>query len=101
MYDEARCTKKFAKNKEILKDQSVREFLNNKKILNDRYLTEKSGDIQTYLDQTKLLALLIKSQQEASKATQDKIVASQDLTNNALVPFTTELKRRNNQVEAL
>ena len=51
MYDEAQCAKKFAKNKEILKDQSVREFLNNKKILNDRYLTEKSGDIQTYQDQ--------------------------------------------------
>ena len=50
MCDEAQCTKQFAKNKEILKNQSVRKFLNNKNILNDRYLAEKSGDIQTYLD---------------------------------------------------
>ena len=50
MHDEAQFAEQFAKNKDILKDQSMREFLNNNKILNDRYLAEKSGDIQTYLD---------------------------------------------------
>ena len=67
----------------------ARKFLENKKILKYRYEEEKSGDIQIYKDQAKILGQLTKSQQETSKATQDKIVVCQDLTNNALVPFTT------------
>ena len=70
------------------KVQSAKIF-RNKKILKDRYEAEKSGDIQIYKDQAKILGQLTKSQQETSKATQDKIVVCQDLTNNALVPFTT------------
>ena len=95
------CAKKFAKNKKILKGQSVRKIFNNKKFLNDRYEAERSGDIQIDKDEAKILEPLIKSQQETSKATQDKIVESSDFTNNALVPFITELRKRNEQVDTL
>ena len=40
-------------------------------------------------------------QKETSKSIQDKIVAGQDATSNALIPFTRELQRRNDQVETL
>ena len=101
MYDRVHDGKELLTNKKMLIDQSVRSYLNNKKILKDRYEAERTGDIQLYKDQAKYLAPLIKSQEETAKATQDKIVASQDLTSNALVPFTTELKRRNDQVDVL
>ena len=59
-------------------------------------------DDQTqYIDQTKLFKPLIEVQNEASKAIQDKIVSSQDVISNAIVPFTTELKKRNDQVDEL
>jgi len=101
MYDRVHDGKELLGNKKILKDQTVRMYLENKKILKDRYEAERSGDIQLFKDQTKYLAPLIKSQEETAKATQDKIVASQDVTSNALVPFTSELKRRNDQVDTL
>ena len=44
---------------------------------------------------------LIEVQKETSKSIQDKIVAGQDATSNALIPFTRELQRRNDQVETL
>ena len=89
MLDGLRDGNWFTENKKIIKDQSVRKYLENKKILNNKYLEERSGDIQTYQDQTKLFDPLIKSQQGTLKATQDKIVSSQDLTSNAFVPFIT------------
>src|SRR2546425_2309578 len=59
-------------------------------------------DDQTqYTDQTKLFKPLIEVQNESSKAIQDKIVSSQDVISNAIVPFTTELKKRNDQVDDL
>src|SRR5271163_16068 len=81
--------------------KNAKQFLENKKILTSRYATERSGDIQTFRDQEKLLAPLIKSQEETSKATQEKIVANQDLTSNILVPYMEEIKKRNDQVDIL
>src|SRR5271163_2497382 len=81
--------------------QTAKQFLENKKILTSRYATERSGDIQTFLDQEKLLAPLIKSQEETSKATQEKIVANQNLTSNVLVPLMQEVRRKNDQVDIL
>jgi len=85
--------------------KNEKQYLENKRILKQRYEAERAGDIQAYQDQSKILGPLIKSQQETSKATQDKIVASQDLTSNALtqslIPFTDELRRINDQVDTL
>ncbi len=101
MYDRVHDGKELLSNKKMLRDQSVRSYLVNKKILKDRYEAERTGDIQLFQDQAKYLAPLIKSQEETAKATQDKIVASQDLTSNTLVPFTTQLRRRNDQLDNL
>ena len=57
------------------------------------------GDQTQYIDQTKLFKPLIEVQNESSKAIQDKIASNQDVLSNALVPFTTEMKRRNDQVD--
>src|SRR5271163_238340 len=81
--------------------KNAKQFLENKKILTNRYATERSGNIQTFRDQEKLLAPLIKSQEETSKATQEKIVANLDLTSNILVPLMEEIKKRNDQVDIL
>jgi hypothetical protein len=69
--------------------------------LRKRFEAERTGDQTLFIDQTKLLKPLIEVQKETSKSIQDKIEAGQDATSNALNPFTRELQRRNDQVEAL
>jgi hypothetical protein len=69
--------------------------------LQRRFEAERTGDQTLFIDQTKLLKPLIEIQKETSKSIQDKIVAGQDATSNALIPFTRELQRRNDQVETL
>src|SRR5260370_35017068 len=65
--------------------------------LRRRFEAEKTGDQALFIDQTKLFKPLIEVQKETSKAIEDKIAASQD----ALIPFTRELQKRNEQLEAL
>src|SRR5882757_2602630 len=88
--------------------KSAQEYLKNKKILKDRYEAERSGDIQLFRDQEKILKPLIVTQQDTSKASQenlkaikDEIIASKDTTSQALVPLARELQRRNDQFEML
>ena len=61
----------------------------------------KTGDQSLYTDQTKLFQPLIDTSKESSKTVQDQIIAGQNGLARALVPFTTELKKRNEQVETL
>src|SRR6266536_1252202 len=65
--------------------------------LRRRFEADKTGDQTLFIDQTKLFKPLIEVQKETSKAIEDKIAASQD----ALIPFTRELQKRNEQLEAL
>ena len=67
--------------------------------LQKRFEAERTGDQTLFIDQTKLLKPLIEVQKETSKSIQDKIEAGQDAASNALIPFTRELQRRNDQVE--
>jgi len=69
--------------------------------LQRRFEVERTGEQTLFIDQTKLLKPLIEVQKETSKSIQDKIEAGQDTTSNALIPFTRELQRRNDQVETL
>jgi len=69
--------------------------------LQRRFEAERTGDQTLFIDQTKLLKPLIEVQKETSKSIKDKIEAGQDATSNALIPFTRELQRRNDQVETL
>ena len=69
--------------------------------LQRRFEAERTGEQTLLIDQTKLLKPLIEVQKETSKSIKDKIEAGQDATSNALIPFTRELQRRNDQVETL
>ena len=69
--------------------------------LQRRFEAERTGDQTLFIDQTKLLKPLIEVQKETSKSILDRIVAGQDATSDALIPFTRELQRRNDQVETL
>src|SRR5260221_6408155 len=65
--------------------------------LRRRFEAEKTGDKTLFIDQTKLFKPLIEVQKETSKAIEDKIAANRDV----LIPFTRELQKRNEQLEAL
>jgi hypothetical protein len=62
---------------------------------------QKTGDQSLYIDQTKLFQPLIDTTKETSKAIQERIGTDHKELENALVPFTAQLRRRNEQVEAL
>ena len=56
---------------------------------------ERTGDQDMLRETEKLFTLLIKGQELATNSLENKIEVSQDVTRNALVPFSTELRRRN------
>ena len=69
--------------------------------LKNYFEKEKIGNQNLYTDQAKLFKPIIESQKESSKEIQDKIVSNQENLSNTLVPYTNELKRRNDQIEEL
>src|SRR6266536_230147 len=69
--------------------------------LRRRYEVQKTGDQTLFTEQSKLFKLLIEVQKETSKTIGDKITTSQEGLSNVLVPFTRELRKRNEQVAAL
>src|SRR5271163_3024602 len=79
----------------------IKSYKEQRDKLREMFENDKTGDQTLFADQAKLFKPLIESQKETSRAIQDKIVAGQDATSNALIPFTRELQRRNDQVEAL
>jgi hypothetical protein len=64
--------------------------------LRNMFETQKTGEQTLFRDQSKLFKPVIESQKETLKPL-EKLAASQDV----LIPFTKELQRRNDQVEAL
>ncbi len=69
--------------------------------LRRRYEVQKTGDQTLFTDQSKLFKPLIEVQKETSKTIGDIITTSQEGLSNVLVPFTRELRKRNEQVETL
>jgi hypothetical protein len=65
------------------------------------FMEEKTGKQTLFTEQSKLFEPLIEVQKETSKSIEAKIKEGQDTTSNALVPFTRELQKRNDQVETL
>src|SRR6266536_1687395 len=68
--------------------------------LRRRYEVQKTGDQTLFTEQSKLFKPLIEVQKETSKAIGNKITTSQESLSNVLVPFTRELRKKNEQVEA-
>jgi len=79
----------------------TREYKILKDKLKQKYEAEKTGDQTLYIDQERLFKPLIENQEKTSKATQDKIVASQEANSNALVPIANDIQKRIDQIEAL
>ena len=79
----------------------IEEYKQQKEFLKKRFEAEKTGDQTLFIDREKLFKPLIKSQKESSKALEDELIASQDIVSNSLVPFTRELQKRNDQLDAL
>ena len=79
----------------------ITKYAEQRDCLKNYYEKEKIGNQNLYTDQTKLFKPIIESQKESSKEIQDKIVSNQENLSNTLVPYTNELKRRNDQIEEL
>ena len=77
--------------------KGIGEYNRLKETLRDRFENERTGDQDLLREQTKMFEPLITSQQQTAKAIKD----SRDVTTNALVPLTRELRRRNDQVDLL
>ena len=79
----------------------IKKFTEQRDRLKNYFEKEKIGVQNLYTDQTKLFKPLIESQKETSKDLQDKLASNQNTLSNTLVPFTNELKRRNDQLDEL
>lgn len=69
--------------------------------LKQRFENEKTGDQTLFIDQSKLFKPLIDAQNESSKNIENQVSKGQDLLSDALIPFTRELQKRNEQVDNL
>lgn len=85
---------------ELTKD-FVKRLTQQKENLKKHFLSEKVGKQALYITQAELNKPIIDSQKETTENIQNKITSNQDLLTNTLVPFTNELKRRNDQVDEL
>ncbi len=69
--------------------------------LRKSFIEQRTGEQTRFEHQAELFKPLIETQEKESKAIQEKIVTDHKELENALVPFTNELKRRNEQVEEM
>src|SRR6267154_2510727 len=79
--------------------KEANEYRRVQNAMKEKFNKQNIGDQTQYIDQTKLFKPLIEVQNESSKSIQDKIASNQDTLSNALIPFTAEMKRRNDQVD--
>src|SRR6478609_5699781 len=79
----------------------IKRYKDQRDLIKKEFQAENVGDQSRFTDQLKLFKPLIESQKETSKDLQDKIASNQSTLSNTLVPFTNELKRRNDQVDEL
>src|SRR6478609_6036365 len=79
----------------------IKRYKEQRDLIRKEFQAEKVGNQTQFTDQLKLFKPLMESQKETSKDLQDKLASNQSTLSNALVPFTNELKRRNDQVDEL
>lgn len=80
---------------------NLKDYERVKNALKKRFETERSGDQTLYAEQTKLLKPLIDEHKVTAKTIQQNLTTGQNSLTNALVPFTEELRKRNEQVDNL
>src|SRR6476469_8326302 len=79
----------------------IKRYKEQRDLIRNAFQAEKVGNQTQFTDQLKLFKPLIESQKKTSKDLQDKLVSTKNTLPNSLVPFTIELKRRNDQVDEL
>src|SRR6476661_9155084 len=79
----------------------IKRYKEQRGLIRKEFQAEKVGNQTQFTDQLKLFKPIIESQKETSKDLQDKLTSNQNTLSNALVPFTNELKRRNDQIDEL
>ena len=82
----------------LLPVKDINEYKRVKEVLKQRFEAERTGDQDLFREQSKLFQPLISTQQQTAKAMTD---GQNVALSNALLPFTRELQRRNNQVDLL
>src|SRR3989441_8680645 len=80
---------------------SLKDYERVKNTLKKRFENEKIGDQNMYADQAKLFRPLIDEHKVTTKTIQQNLTTGQESLTNALVPFTEELRKRNEQVDNL
>jgi len=80
---------------------NLKDYERVKNMLKKRFENERTGDQSMYADQTKLLKPLIDEHKVTAKTIQQNLTTGQESLTNALVPFTEELRKRNEQVDNL
>jgi hypothetical protein len=78
---------------------TLKDYERVKNALKKKFEVERSGEQSLYFEQSKLFKPLIDEQKESTKTIQHNITSGQDSLTNALVPFTEELRKRNDQVD--
>ena len=72
--------------------RNMGEYKRVKEVLKKRFQSERTGDQELFIEQTKVFKPLINIQKETQKEVKDKILASQEATSSALVSFARELQ---------
>jgi len=84
-----------------MNQKEAAEYRKAKIAMKEKFKTINVGEQIQYINQSQLLKPLIETQKETQKAIENKIVSGHEILSNALLPFTTELKKRNDQVDEL
>ena len=80
---------------------NLKDYERVKNVLKKRFDNERTGDQTMYVDQTKLLKPLIDEHKLTTNTIERNLTTGQESLTNVLVPFTEELRKRNEQVDNL
>ena len=81
--------------------KDIREYKQIKDSLKEKFEAERTGDQDLFREQSKIFQPLINTQQQTVKPIKDGQDTSATALASALVPFTRELRNRNEQVDML
>jgi len=84
-----------------MNNKFLKKYRDQRDRIRKQFEAEKVGEQTLFSDQAKLFKPLIASQNQTAKVIGDKIALSQDVLSNTLVPFTRELRKRNEQLDTL
>src|SRR6476619_1738516 len=84
-----------------MNQKEAAEYRKAKNAVKEKFKTINVGEQIQYINQSQLFKPLLETQKETQKAIENKLISGQEILSNALIPFTTKLKNRNDQVDEL